>query len=63
MLCDEAAVAGWDKDIRRMRGAAFQMEGTTCALGGEEVSVAGMASEGEAMAKAGSGLTDQHLVG
>lgn len=39
------------------------MEGTACALGGEEVSVAGMASEGEAMAKAGSGLTDQHLVG
>lgn len=34
VLCDEAAVAGWDKDIQGMWGAAFQMEGTACALGG-----------------------------
>jgi len=56
----------WQDGIKTFRGCGEQhsrWKELPVREEGEEVSVAGVASEGEVMAKAGSGLTDQDLVG
>ena len=56
----------WQDGIKTFRGCGEQHSRWTeppVHEEGEDVSVAAVAREGEAMAKAGSGLTDQDLVG